>query len=164
MSVLIILGLIMAVPFVLAVLFRVSAVYLFVGVTAGNLFVQQFSDDASLVVSSVARNVDATLIAKLALQFLPVLLMLLFARRTASKNTAILQVVPLLFVSAMLAILSLTLLPASVSTAFYESSIGTQVREAEGLIIGATAMSQLLLIWSTKPKEHRKGRRSKHSL
>lgn len=155
-------SLIVAVPFVWSVMGRISATYVFIGVVVGNLFVHQFSDDASLVVASVARNVDTTLVAHLALQFIPVLLVLLFARHTLTGNNWIIHIIPLLFTCIMLGILSLQLVPASIATAWYDTTVGQQTRQAEGLIVGVTAAMQLLLILSSRQPHPHKKSRTKH--
>lgn len=162
MSALIIVALVAAIPFVFALVFRVSATLLFVSIMVGSLLVEQFGDDASLVVSSFVRSGDPVMIPKLALQIVPVVLMLVLARRTVGKTAALVQFVPLLFACVLLAILSVGLLPANISDAFYSSAIGTQIRQSESLIIGAAAVSQLLFIWATQRPEHHKTHRGKH--
>lgn len=162
MLALVVIGLIVAVPFVWSVMGRVSATYLFVGVTVGNLFVHQFSDDAALVVSAAVRGVDATLVARIALQFIPVLLVLVFARRTLAGNKLVVHGIPLLSTCIMLGILSLQLVPDSIAAMWYGTAAGQQVRQAEGLIVGVTAAMQLLLILSSRQPRPHKSRKDKH--
>lgn len=162
MSALVIIGLIVAIPFMWSIMGRVNATYLFVGVTVGNLFVHQFSDDAGLVVATVARNVDVTLVAHIALQFIPVLLVLLFARHTLSGNSVVVHTIPLLFTCIMLGILSLQLVPAATVTAWYGTAVGQQLQPAEGFIVGVTAAMQLLLILSNRHPRPHKSHKGKH--
>ena len=162
MSALIIIGLIVGVPLLCSLLFRVHATSLFVAVVGGGLLVQQFSDDTSLIIGSFVRSGDSLVIARLILQFLPVVLMLLLARRTVGKGASMLHIVPIVLTCAMLGVFALSLVPSAVNTEFYASSAGAQVRQAESIVIGAAVISQLLLIWSTQRPEHHKSHRGKH--
>jgi hypothetical protein len=162
MSALIIIGLIAGVPLLYSLLFRVNATVLFISVVGGNLLAQQFSDDVSLIIGSFIRSGDSVVIARMLLQFVPIVLMLLLARRTVGKGASMLHIVPLIFTCAMIGIFALSFVPGAINTAFYASSIGVQIRQAESIIIGAAVVSQLLLIWSTQRPEHHKSHRGKH--
>lgn len=165
MSAIVIVALIIAVPFLFGMVFRVNAALIFVSIMAGSLLVQEFADDASLVISSFVRSGDPLVVAQLVLQFLPIILMLLLARRTIGKGTVLLQTVPLLFSCALLGLLTLKLLPGSLTSEFYTSPIGAQVTQTQSLVIGAAAVSQLLFVWATqRPERHSKRHhgRSKH--
>lgn len=162
MSALVIMGLIVAVPFLLGVLLRVNAIFLFVSVAGGNLLVSQFGDDASLLIGSFVRGADSMVVSRLLLQFFPVLLMLLFARRTVGKGAVVLHVVPLLLASLTLGVFALSLVPTAMNSAVYESVAGAQIRQAQSAVIGVTVVSQLLLIWSTHRPEHHNKRHHKH--
>ena len=163
MNEVIIVALIAVVPFLISIAIRVNATLLFVAVVSGNLLVQQFSDDASLVVSSFVRSGDPMVIARLGLQFLPVMLMMIFARRTANKRMLVLQTVPLVFTCVLLALLSVALLPEPSGTAFYASSIGSHIQQSQQLIIGAAVATQLVYIWATQRPEHKKRSYHKHN-
>jgi len=151
------------VPCVFAILFRVNAVLLFVSVVGGHMLANTFAADAALLVSTFVQSGDSEVIARTILQFLPVFMMLLLARRTASKSTAIMHLVPTIFVCALLMTFALDIVPASVANDFTGSQTGQQFSQAQNMIIGAAVVSQLLLIWSTHRPEHRKRRRhNKH--
>ncbi len=149
------------VPCLLAVMFRVNAVLLFVSVVGGNMLANAFAQDAALILQGVFGSGDSEVAARVILQFLPVVMMLLFARRTAGKSSAIIHLVPTVFVCALLLTFALEIVPASLTNDFSNTSSGQQFAQARNVIIGAAVVSQLLLIWSTfRPEHHR--RHKKH--
>ncbi len=155
MPALVIVSLIVAVPFVLGMSLRVSSTLLFVSIMAGSVLAAEFADDASLVISGFAPNGDPAVIAQLALLFLPIVLMLLLARRTIGKSMVLLQFVPVLFACVLLGMIALDMLPGSIASEFYASNTGAQVEQARSLIVGAAVVSQLLFVWATQRPEHR---------
>ena len=153
------------VPCVLAIFLRVNAILLFVSVVGGNMLAHAFASDAAIVLQGVIGTGDSQVLARSILQFLPVVMMLMFARKTASKGNAILHVVPIIFVCALLLLFSLEIVPASLANDFSATQTGQQFEQARNVIIGAAVVSQLLLIWSTHRPErsHKKHRKHHHA-
>lgn len=150
------------VPCVLAIMLRVNAILLFVSVVGGNLLAWSFASDAAIVLQGAVGGGDSVMVARLILQFIPVVMMLLLARKTAGKNKAILHVIPTIFVCALLLVYSLEMVPASLATDFRNTSTGQQFTQARNIIIGAAVVSQLLLIWSTHRPERSHKKHGKH--
>ena len=145
------------VPCLLAIALRVNAVLLFVSVVGGNLLATAFAQDAALILQGVFGSGDSEVAARVILQFMPVVMMLLFARRTAGKGSAVLHLVPTVFVCALLLTFALEIVPASLANDFSNTQSGQQFAQARNVIIGAAVVSQLLLIWSTfRPAHHKK--------
>lgn len=161
MDAFIIVGLIVGVPFVLALIFRVSAVMLFLSVAIGSLLVRHFGDDASVVLGSFIQTANVEQITNIGLQLLPVALTLLFLRRSVSPGQFVLHVVPLVLSSAALGMLALPLLSAGIQGAFYNTSLGTAVKPSDDVIIGAASLSVLLLAWMAKPHHSKHGKHHK---
>lgn len=163
MLAIIIVGLVVGVPLFLATTLRVNATLLFVSVLSGSLLAERFGYDANLVVSSFIRSVDSSVVANLALLFLPVVLMIILARRTVTKSAALLQIVPLVAACVFLGITAVRYLPNENRTAWYDSQVGRQVHQSEDLIVGAVVLSQLMYIWATqRPVHHKKHRNKSH--
>jgi hypothetical protein len=150
------------VPCLIAVLFRVNAVLLFVSVVGGHLLAQSFAQDAALILQGLFGSGDSEVAARAVLQFMPVVMMLLFARRTAGKGSAILHLVPTVFVCSLLLVFALEIVPASLANDFANTETGRQFAQARNVIIGAAVVSQLLLIWSTFRPEHSKKHKKHH--
>lgn len=163
MTPLIILGAIAGAVVLLSILLRVNAVFLFIGVAAGNLLVSSMSDDADLVIGVFAKGSNSELIAPLVLMALPVLFMLLFLRKTIPASKVILQIVPLTATGLMLAVLLLPLLPESMSAEIYGTEYGDLIKTTRDVVIGAAVLITLFLSWMGyrhKP-EGKKGKKGK---
>ncbi|TXG77311.1 hypothetical protein E6P97_01905 [Patescibacteria group bacterium] len=150
------------VPCLLAIALRVNAILLFVSVVGGNLLAWSFAADAAIVLQSIMGGGDSVMVSRLILQFIPVMMMLLLARKTAGKNSAILHIVPIMFVCALLLVYSLEIVPASLANDFKNTETGHQFAQARNIIIGAAVISQLLLIWSTHRPERSHKKHGKH--
>lgn len=161
MDALIVVGLIVSAPLVLSLLFRVSAVMLFLSIAIGSLLVKYFGDDASVVLGSFVHSANLERITNLSLQLLPVALTLFFLRKSASAGQFILHIVPLVLSSAALGMMALPLLSAGTQGAFYNTSVGKSVKPADDVIIGAASVSVLLLAWAVG-KPHHSGRGKHH--
>lgn len=150
------------VPCVIAVIFRVNAVLLFVSVVGGNMLAHAFASDAAIVLQGIIGGGDSQVLARSVLQFMPVVMMLMLARKTAGKGSAILHVVPTMFVCALLLLFALEIVPASLANDFSATQTGQQFEQARNIIVGAVVISQLLLIWSTHRPEHAHKKHRKH--
>ena len=160
MNPLIYLGILVGVPLALTLVFRVSAVFLFLSVVAGNLLAVHLTDDASLAASMVIRGQHTALITKFALLLLPVALTILFMRKTIPGHKLPLHVLPLAGVSVSLGVLVLPLLDGSLQQKIFEAPYGAMLRNSQDVVLGATAVAVLLLMWLTESKPF--GKHKKH--
>lgn len=154
MSALIIVGLIVGLPFVLAILFRVSAVMIFLSVAIGSLMVKYFGYDFSVVLGSFVRNGHLDIITNLVLQLLPVGLTVIFLRKTIPRSQFIFHVVPLALACLALGALTIPLLSPGAQGAFYATFVGKKIQPATDLIIGAASLTVLFLAWFSSGKVH----------
>lgn len=154
---LIVLGLIIGLPILLALIFRVNAIFVFLSICAGYFLQFALSDDFDLAFATVVRGADSIIVARLVLLFLPLLLTLFLVRKSQGKSL-ILQIMPLIFSGLFLAIITLPLLPSGTEGAIYDDPIGGNLRQAGDLIMAAAIVSNLILVWMLHkpPKNHRK--------
>jgi hypothetical protein len=140
----------------LALVLRVSAVYLFLSLLIGDILVRYLSDDVTLAVSTFARNFHSDFIVQLALLATPVVLTVLFLRRSMPKSKILLHLIPLAATSIALVTFVLPLLPGGVQHNIVTTSWGSVIRNAQDLVISVTAIAILLLAWLTgRPNDGR---------
>lgn len=133
----------------LAIVLRVNAVLLFVGVAAGALLAQYISEDTSLLLNSFFAHNNVDNYVKLGLLLLPVVLTLLFLRKTLNPTQFVFHLVPLIVTSAAFATLVISLLPGGVRHDLTSNQIGSVANSAQNVLIAASAFLTLLLAWLT---------------
>lgn len=143
---LIVFGAIIIVPVLLALIFRVNAVFIFISVCAGYFLQFALSDDVDLAVATVIRGSNSIIIAKLALLVLPLLVTLFVLRKTVGKSV-LFQIIPLLFSGMLLATLVLPLSPVEFADNIYNSQFGTNIKRSQDLVITAAVVSNMALLW-----------------
>ena len=162
MTPLIILAAIAGVPVLLALFLRVSAIYLFLSVAAGSLLVTYIADDASLALGMMITGQDTNLIAQLGLLFLPIILTIVFLRKTLPRTKLLLHLIPLLGTGLTIAVLALPYFDSSSQSQIFANYYGDMFKDSQDVIVGATAILILLLTWFTKKHKDDKKHKKKH--
>ncbi len=164
MDPLIIAGALAGVPILLALVFRVSAVYVFLSVAAGALLVNVVGDDASLAAGMWVKNNSHTqLITSFILLLVPVALTLLFMRKTMPRSKVPLHIIPLVLSGLAVAVLALPILPSAMEQQIFANRYGDMLKNAQDVIVAAAALFTLLLVWFTqRHKEEKHSKRGKH--
>lgn len=148
------------VPVLLALFLRVSAVFIFLSLVAGNLLVTYVGDDAGLSLGMFVKGANADFLANLGLLLLPVVLSLLFLRRTLPKSKFLLHLPALIASGLSLAVLALPLFDSNAQEQIFANQYGMMIRENQDIIIGATALMVLFIMWMTYrhkgDKKHKK--------
>ncbi|GAC1391212.1 MAG: hypothetical protein NVSMB46_02910 [Candidatus Saccharimonadales bacterium] len=161
MQSIIILGLIAIVPAILALIFRVNAVFLFLSVAVGEILERFMSSTIIELVGSYAKGPNVGQYVPVALLATPVLLSILFLRKTLPSSKIIFHIIPLLATGAASSIFILSLLPLAFRTNIYNSSYGHILKSSQDLIIVGASLIILLLVWATY--RHRpEGNHTKH--
>ncbi len=169
----IILASIVLVPVVLLMVLRVNAALVFLSLCLGDVLVQFVADDAnsllSLLGSSRAAAVTATgavapsnNIAALILLLLPVLLTTIFMIHTVKGARLVLNVLPAAGVGLLGGLLVVPLLSAGLSANIVVSPLWVQATRAQTLIVGASALICLFVLWMQRPKTGGDGKHGKH--
>jgi hypothetical protein len=160
MTAVLIIALFILAPVLLAILFRVHAVYVFLSIGAGSLLVSYLGDDADLVIGVVSKGPNTPMIANILALCLPLVFTMVFLRKSISKNSLALHVVPIILSGMLLGVLVLPLLDSNTQAQIFADAYGSKFKSAQDLIVGASALSTLSLMWATgKP---RVGKHSKH--
>lgn len=162
MNWLILLALIAIVPIVLAIVFRISAVYIFLSAAAGSLLVSYVGDDAALALSMFFRGQNTTVISQFILQLLPVALTILFLKKTMPHSKILLHIFPLITSGLMLAVLVLPFIDTASQQQIFANHYGEMLKELQDLIVGVATLSVLVLAWvSLRHKEGKKSKKAK---
>ena len=147
-------------PFLLALLLRVSAVYLFLSLLIGDVLVRYLSDDVTLAISTFSHNFHSDFAVQLGLLATPVVLTLLFLRRSLPGSKLLLHIVPLAATAAAFVVLVLPLLPGGVQHNIVVTPWGNVLKNAQDLILSVTGILVLLLAWLTG--RHKNGHGKHH--
>lgn len=157
MTPLIIVAAMAGVPFLLALILRVNAIYLFLSLMVGDIFVRYLSDDVALAVAAFVRNFNADYAVNLALLAAPFLLTLFILRKSVPKSKVLLNFVPLLLVSAVFVTLALPLLPGALQNDIIQTPAGDILKNSQDLTMSISAVVILVLVWmNARSKDHAK--------
>ena len=149
---------IVLVPVVLLMVLRVNASLVFLSLCLGNVLVQFVAKDTTDFLTLHANQVSRLTNSgndntKLALLLLPVVLTTVFMIRTVrGRGRLLLNVLPAAGVGLLGGLLIVPLLPPGLSHNVINSSLWTQVTRAQDLIVGASALVCLLVLWLQRPK------------
>jgi hypothetical protein len=161
MTPVIVLASIVLVPVILLMVLRINAALVFLSLCLGDVLVQFVANDAnwlmSLVGSVHASAVTGTVatgnnLIKLLLLLLPVLLTAIFMIRTVKGARLLLNVLPAAGVGLLGGLLVVPLLSAGLSYNIIASPLWSQAVRAQDLIVGASALVCLLVLWLQRPK------------
>ena len=154
MSSLIVFLVISGLPVLLALLFGVSSVFLFLSIAAGALLQQHLTDSVSLAVSAVIHGGSSDTIASIVLLALPVVLTLVFLRRSTKSSALILQLAPLVLTGLTFGYLVLGQLGGDFQSRLYAGQFGENIKQGSDLAIGLAAVLNLLLAWRLHRTKH----------
>jgi len=146
-------------PLVLLMLLRVNAALVFLSLCLGSVLVQFVAGDAGDFLTSHADQVSLPTAytgantVKLVLLLLPVVLTTIFMIRTVrDQSRLLLNLLPAAGVGLLGALLVIPLLPPGLSHSIVDSSLWTQIRNAQDLIVGGSAVVCLIVLWLLRPK------------
>lgn len=149
-------------PVVLAFVFRVSGVFLYLSIAAGYLLVLYVGDDAGLALGMAVKTGNVNTIAQFILLLLPVVTSLLLLKKTVPKHKVLLHM-PLHIASGLaLAALALPLLDSTAQEKIFANQYGNILRESQDMFVGVATVLALLIMWLTykhkEDKKHKKHR------
>ena len=155
---LILFGAIVGAPIVLALIFRVNAIFVFMGVCAGYLLQMSLSDSLDLLAATFIKGSSSLVIDRAFLFALPIALVVILLRKTAGRSF-VFQLIPLIFSGAMFGVLLLPLLTPGFSQSVYSTQYGGSIRSS-GDLITAIAVASNMVLTITLFKQH--GGHKKH--
>lgn len=153
------LGAIVLVPVLGLMVLRVNAALVFLSLCLGDVLVQFVAKDANSFLTLLSNSHATTPISasnstiNIVLLLTPVVLTAIFMIRTVRGHSRLLlNALPAAGVGLLGALLIVPLLPAGLSHNILSSSLWTQVIRAQDLIVGASALICLLVLWLQRPK------------
>lgn len=162
---------IVIIPAVVLMLLRINAALVFLSLCLGNVLVQFVASDASTWLTTFSSSHTTTIVTttnsniKIVLLLLPAVLTAIFMIRTIQGNSRLaLNLLPAVGVGLLGALLVVPLLTPQLSHNIIASSLWFQAQQAENLIIGASAVVCLVILWLQRPKAGGKHHKSKHKL
>lgn len=160
------LGGIVLLPVVLLLFFRVNATLVFLSLCLGAVLVQFVAGDTTAFIDFLSdeTNEQVTQDAiKIGLLLLPVILTTVFMIRTVKGRTKLfLNVLPAVGVGLLGALLIVPLLPPDLSDEIVHSPLWSEVERSQSLIVGASAMVCLFVLWLQRPKTGHDDKHGKH--
>jgi hypothetical protein len=154
----VILAAIVLVPIVILMTLRINAALVFLSLCLGNVLVQFIAPDAYSFLTLFSAHVPKGLdegndTVKLVLLLFPVVLTAIFMIKTVrGKAKLLLNFLPAAGVGLLGGLLVVPLLPAGLSHNIIHSSLWTQATQAQDLIVGASALVCLFVLWLQRPK------------
>lgn len=148
-----------ALPLVMGIFLRVSAVFVYFGIAAGALIVSSIGDDVAFALETFIKGANANSIVNLVLLCLPVVLTLYFLRKSLHPTQFILHIVPLVAAGLMFAAFALPELSPGIQGSIRNADLGNVFYQATDLIIASASVLTLLLAWVIyrfKPAHHHK--------
>lgn len=151
-------------PVAILLLLRVNAALVFLSLCLGDVLVQFVASDAGNFLTAHADQVPQQATSagndtvKLVLLLLPVVLTTIFMVRTIRGNfRLILNLLPAAGVGLLGSLLAVPLLPPGLSHNIINDPLWSQAQHAQGLIVGASALVCMFVLWLQRPKTgHRK--------
>ncbi|HXE09984.1 MAG TPA: hypothetical protein VN554_00995 [Verrucomicrobiae bacterium] len=146
------LGAIVLAPAVALMVLRINATLVFLSLCLGDVLVQFVAND----VNGLTHSIPATLTndnVKLGLLLIPPVLTAIFMVKTIHGNSRLLlNLLPAAGAGLLGALLAVPLLPKGLSRDIVVSPLWSQVTNAQGWIVGATALVCLVVLWLQRPK------------
>lgn len=158
----IILGVMLAFPIGLGMIFRVSASHIFFTVMAGELLARYFAHDAETVLASTVKNEQVTQYGELMLLVVPIFLTALFLKGTISRGKALLHAVPLAITGLVFTVFSVPLLSSELQETIRSTVIGSYIFDLSNAVIGVVVGAQLIALWILSRGEAERKKRHKH--
>ena len=143
----IIVGVVIALPLLLGLIFRVSASHIFFSLMAGELLARYFGSEAGLIIDSFTRNRSAGAYAEAIVLVLPMILTAFLLKGSLSKGKTLLHFVPLLVTGIVFAAFVLPILPTAVQAQVSSVKAGSELVNTSNLIIGGVVALQLVALW-----------------
>lgn len=153
-------------PVALLLFLRVNATLVFLSLCLGAVLVQFVAGETSAFLDFVGNQTEATVTdnaMQIILLLLPVVLTTIFMIRTVKgKTKLLLNALPAAGVGLLGALLVVPLLPPDLSDEIVNSSLWGEVQRSQSLIVGASALVCLLVLWLQRPKTGGLGKHGKH--
>lgn len=143
----IILALVVALPLILGLVFRVSTSHLFFSLMAGELLARYFGHDIEHQAKAVYDKVSFTGYGEILLLTLPMILTAIFLKGSVSKGKIILHIIPLIITGLIYATFLTPMLPPDIQQQIKSFEVGAWILDLNKFIIGGMVAVQLVTLW-----------------
>lgn len=147
------LGLIIAMPLLLGLIFRVSTSHIFFSLMAGELLGRYFGHDLEKLAHGFIKNIELAGYGEIFLMAAPMLLTALFLKGTITKGKIILHIIPLIVTGVIFAAFVAPLLQQNLKDGIEAIPVGEKFLHLNKIIIGGMVGLQLLSLWFLTRKE-----------
>lgn len=148
---------------VLLLILKTNSGVVFFSVCAGSVLATQLGSEASLLSSTVIKDGDLNKsVAYIALIVLPAILSAVFMRGSVNSSKLLFNIVPSVAVGALLALLVVPQLPASISGQVLQSDAWGLLTKYQPIILVGGVIASIVLLWFTQhsskkdKKKHKK--------
>jgi hypothetical protein len=141
------LSILLGLPVVLGLVFRVSAPHLFFSIMAGELLARYFATDVERIVESVTHNPTIVGYTEPPILLIPLLLTAIFLKGSLPTSRTILNIVPLAVTGVVFAAFMGPLLPEFLQIEIAKTQYGDQLLSLSNVIIGGVVALQLVALW-----------------
>ena len=153
------LGLMLGLPLLLGLVFRVSTSHLFLALLSGELLQRYFGDDAVLALRTFVKDGRVQDYVGLAILVLPMILTALFLNHTLSKGKTLLHIIPLAISGIVFAAFAAELLPGALHSQLESNHYGRMLLDSTDFIIGVMVFLQLVSVWLFSRSAEKHGKR-----
>lgn len=143
----IMLGLMLGLPLLIGLTFRVSTSHLFLALLSGELLERYFGDDAVLALRTFIKDGRAQEYVGLAILVLPMLLTAVFLHHTLSRGKTFLHIIPLAISGIVFAAFAAEILPEALHSQLENNHYGRMLLDSTEFIIGVMIFLQLISMW-----------------
>lgn len=161
MTPLVLIALIAGIPVLIAILLRVSSIYLFLSIVCGYLLTEFVGETTALTVRSFFKTGQIELLTNLILFAAPILISLVMLRKTLTRRQFPLQIIPLLGNGLLILVLAIPLMTAGVRGTIMSNPTSHAVYQLTDIIVALSAVTHLALLWTIGKPDHHKGKHHK---
>ena len=156
----VIFGIIAGLPLLVTMILRVNSIYLYLSMAAGLLLAQYVSYDTTLAINAFFSHKSFGNYVSLGLLLTPVVLTILFLRKTMPRSKILFHIVPIVVTCATLGTFIIGYLPGGIKHQLLTNQIGKTADSAQNALIAGSTIFILLFAWITlhHSSDHRKKR------
>ena len=148
---LVLIGVIIAFPLVVGLVWKVGAPHLFFALMAGELLARYFGHETDYFgIGNAAKILDPIILIT------PILLTAFFLHKTIQGGKLLLHIVPLLITGLVLAVFLLPILPEAIQDIASQNQLGRSILDFNAPIIGLIVIAQLVYLWIINGKRRNK--------
>lgn len=152
-----------AVPALLLMVLRVNAVLVFLSVCLGSVLLEFVASDGESFADLFAPSAKGSTV-NLVLLLIPVVLTTLFMLKTMHGGKLAINVLPSIGVGFLLTLLVVPYVSPGLAYSLMGSQTWHEIQKLQALVIGASAILCLLLLWTQRPKHHHDKHGKHHKL